>query len=105
MNDLKQTHDFCYKHRESVLSSDLCGCFYCCKIFKPDQIKEWVDQDETALCPHCCIDSVLGHNDVSDLSEDFLRKMHAYWFSRGTAYRMKDGEVVETYEYGNFKKE
>ena len=51
---------------------------YC---FKPADILEWTDDDQTALCPNCGIDSVIGDKSgypVTDL--DFLKQMHTYWF-------------------------
>ena len=29
-------------------------------VFKPADILEWTDDDQTALCPNCGIDSVIG---------------------------------------------
>lgn len=49
-------HRFSIKHREQVLSSDICGCLYCLKTFRPAEIEEWVDKapgtevGQTALC-------------------------------------------------------
>ncbi|MDR2581783.1 MAG: cytoplasmic protein [Fibromonadaceae bacterium] len=50
-------------HNESSLKKDdLCGCFYCLKIFNPSEITEWTDEEseKTAMCPYCEIDSVIG---------------------------------------------
>ena len=54
-------------------------------IFAPNKIIEWIDEGgvrigETALCPKCDIDSVIGDKDVMDITPEFLQKMHAYWF-------------------------
>jgi hypothetical protein len=52
-------------------------------LYAPSEIREWVDTDETtALCPRCGIDSVIGSASGYQLSEDFLKKMHRYWFER-----------------------
>ncbi len=72
-------------HREELASSDVCGCFYCIQIYNPAEIKEWVDKDENgigscALCAKCGIDSVIGSASGYPITEDFLRKMHNYWF-------------------------
>lgn len=73
-------------HREQVLSSDTCGCFYCLKTFRPAEIEEWVDEaqgtgvGQTALCPRCGIDSVLGSASGFPLTNDFLQRMNSYWF-------------------------
>jgi len=48
-------------------------------------IEEWVDEDaagvgQTALCPRCGIDSVIGDQSGYEISASFLAKMHSYWF-------------------------
>ena len=85
---LESAHRHCDNHRAELLASDLCGCFYCLKIFNPSEIDDWVDEKtdeaegETALCPHCGIDSVLGSASGLTPTETFLREMHFYWFQR-----------------------
>jgi len=71
----------CIRHREEVLKSGDCGCFYCLSVFKPIDISEWVDDDQTALCPNCGVDSVIGDKSgypVTDIN--FLEQMHTFWF-------------------------
>jgi hypothetical protein len=78
---LTASHKLSIRHREDILHSDNCGCFYCLTVFKPADILEWTDDDQTALCPNCGIDSVIGDKSgypVTDL--DFLKQMHTYWF-------------------------
>ena len=83
--DIREAHHHSAKQRLEIKASTTCGCFYCCSIFEPAKIEDWVDENEsgvgqTALCPSCGIDSVLG--DKSDISIDpeFLKKMKHYWF-------------------------
>jgi hypothetical protein len=66
-----------------VERSKLVGCFYCLRTFPPSEIKEWIDNRETALYPYCGIDAVLP--DSVDISAGFLKMMHNYWFSAATA--------------------
>jgi hypothetical protein len=77
------THSSC--HREEVLSSQTCGCFYCLAIFEPDEIKDWIDEEngvgQTALCPKCGIDSVIGSESGFPITQEFLGEMCGYWFS------------------------
>ncbi|MFN3652323.1 MAG: cytoplasmic protein [Armatimonadota bacterium] len=68
-------------HRTAVLASDWCGCFYCCRIFSPVAIEEWTDEGETAICPWCGIDSVIGSESGCPITEAFLNEMKDYWFS------------------------
>jgi len=90
--DIIATHRYSSNHRESVLASEVCGCFYCLSIFSPSEIEEWIDarEDETdinktgqtALCPHCGIDSVIGSASGYPVDRQFLKKMNDYWFQR-----------------------
>lgn len=72
-------------HRVEVEASDRCGCFFCFRTFVPGAIKSWVDKNQTALCPSCGVDSVIGSASKHRLDDAFLRKMHGHFF----AYRSK----------------
>lgn len=77
-----KAHPHCSKHKAEVQSSRVCGCFYCLKTFPPSDIKEWIDRGETALCPKCGIDSVIGSGSGFPITDPkFLRRMHDRWFS------------------------
>jgi hypothetical protein len=69
------------KHRQEIIQSDKCGCFYCFTTFRPMEILEWVDDDTTALCPNCGIDSVIGDKSGYPATDvEFLKQMHFQWF-------------------------
>ena len=59
--ELKEIHDKSSYHRDAIEKSLWCGCFYCLNTFRPEEIEEWIDKSQTALCPKCGIDSVLPH--------------------------------------------
>ena len=89
MNEVDQpehirAHAHSIRNREEVLASERCGCFYCCSRFAPAEIQEWVDErkggEQTALCPKCGIDSVIGSASGYPTSRVFLERMKAYWF-------------------------
>jgi hypothetical protein len=73
-------HDWSSYHRETLRESDVCGCFYCLAVFPPSEIEDWTDDDDTALCPKCGIDSVIGSVSGYSTERQFLRKMHDHWF-------------------------
>ncbi|MDB9496457.1 cytoplasmic protein [Spirulina major CS-329] len=78
-------HAHSIRHYDEIQRSDTCGCFYCCQIFPPSQIKEWVQDgdrpaDQTALCPHCGIDSIISSASGYPITAAFLHRMHDYWF-------------------------
>jgi hypothetical protein len=48
-------------------------------------IKHWVDEDsngqgQTARCPRCGIDSVIGDKSDFAITVEFLTEMRAHWF-------------------------
>lgn len=83
---LEEAHQHSLKNREEIVKSELCGCFYCEATFAPSEIEDWVDEGknsigQTALCPKCGIDSVVGSKSGLCISEkEFLKEMHKYWF-------------------------
>jgi hypothetical protein len=81
LDDQRSIHRHSSGHRKDIEQSSLCGCFYCTQTFPPSAIEEWVDDDQTALCPRCGIDSVLGNARLAFAADkDILRQMHRFWF-------------------------
>jgi hypothetical protein len=83
--DLKAAHKHSSKHRSEVLASQSCGCFHCRAVFPPSEITRWVDEDstgvgQTAMCPRCHIDAVIGSASGLTLDGAFLKRMHTHWF-------------------------
>jgi len=76
------------RNRDRVGAAASCGCFHCRSIFASDEIRQWVDDGQTALCPRCGIDSVLPG--VTDSA--ILAALHHHRFN--ATYRMtKDGRT------------
>ena len=78
-------HKHASKHRSEVERSARCGCFFCFRTFAPSSIKAWTENNQTALCPGCGVDAVLGSEGSPRIDDAFLRKMHGHFF----AYRSK----------------
>lgn len=83
--DIIEAHRRCSNHRDAIAQADRCGCFYCCAVFSPGEISDWVDpaSDDmqagtTALCPRCGIDSVIPLE--AGMDGAFLRRMKKHWF-------------------------
>ena len=75
-------HEHSSRHKLEIEQSELCGCFYCIDVFPPSEIEDWIDDgvDDTALCPRCGIDAVIGSASSYPIEKSFLRKMHSHWF-------------------------
>ena len=82
INDLIKAHEYCTNNKSEILNNNICGCFYCLKIFNSKEIESWLIIEETALCPYCGIDSVIGSNSGYKISLQFLKKMNKYWFKK-----------------------
>jgi hypothetical protein len=77
---LKAAHKHCSNHRVELERSEICGCFYCLSTFPPSAISEWIDDGQTAMCPNCPVDSVLGSASGYPITRDFLQRMHDHYF-------------------------
>jgi hypothetical protein len=83
--DLRDAHKHSSIHRSELEAGSSCGCFYCCSIFHPSEVIEWCDANElnigqTAICPKCGVDSVLGSSSNYPINTEFLQLMKSYWF-------------------------
>jgi hypothetical protein len=77
--DLVELHTDSRRNRSSLAKAAVCGCFYCLSEYPFDRIAAWTDEGETAICPVCGVDSVLGFASPGADTE-LLRKMHDRWF-------------------------
>ena len=85
--DLKAAHEAARYNKDKLAHDSKCGCFYCLKIFSPSEIEDWcpeLDEDEevTAVCPYCGIDSVIGESSGFPITQEFLQVMHDRWFGK-----------------------
>jgi hypothetical protein len=73
-------HKHCSLHRAEIERSSICGCFYCLSVFPPSDIVEWIDGGQTAICPRCPVDSIIGSASGYPITKEFLQRMHDHWF-------------------------
>lgn len=82
-----EAHHACSNHKEALSKDNVCGCFYCLRIFDPALIEDWIiddnpiDRGGTAICPYCDVDAVIGESSGYPITEDFLRGMKKVWFN------------------------
>lgn len=50
------------------------------KIFSPKEITEWIDNNKTAVCPYCGVDSIIRESSGYPITKEFLEIMKTYWF-------------------------
>lgn len=66
-----------FKNKHSISQTKTVGCYHCLSVFESSEIKNYTDQGETVLCPHCDTDTVVPTASVSQLkkiNEFFLKK-------------------------------
>ncbi|QNF34767.1 hypothetical protein HUW51_19290 [Adhaeribacter swui] len=77
-------HDKSSSHKKEIMESEQCVCFYCQGIYSPTEIVEWINENnggETAVCPKCGIDSVLGSKSGLPITDkEFIEEMTEYFF-------------------------
>lgn len=77
-------HDHSFKNRPEVTASNACGCYCCLAIFPPTEIDEWLkeqDGQESAFCPRCGIDAVIGLASGFPITPEFMQEMRRRWFT------------------------
>lgn len=79
--DVIKAHEHSIYNKTELEASEKCGCFYCLSIFSPSEINEYIDEepDETAICPFCFVDSVIGDRSGYPITEEFLKRMKQCW--------------------------
>ena len=84
---LTAAHKHCILNYDEIISSKVCGCFYCLKIYSPDKVPHWLNENKTAVtCQYtalcfCGNDAVIGSQSGYPISKKFLTDMHHRWFS------------------------
>ena len=87
LNPIVVAHKHSSNHRKEILSSEVCGCFYCLEIYPPSEIQDWVDDNQCALCAKCGIDSVISSASNYQINKEFLNAMNEYWFQRTVSFQ------------------
>lgn len=79
---LLAAHKASFQNERLVKESEVCGCFFCGKIFPAIEVKDWCPDgaDATATCPYCGVDSVIPDASGWPLTPDFLVVMRSRWF-------------------------
>ncbi len=72
-------------NEDEVKASDQCGCFHCLEIFDASEIEDWVETEgahsQSAVCPHCDVESVIGDAAGYPLTEEFLTALRDVQFA------------------------
>jgi hypothetical protein len=80
--EASRLHRHTRANRMELEESEVCGCLACERIYFPSEIVRWAD-GETAVCPHCGIDAVVGSASGIPIMPGVLRRAHERWFLVG----------------------
>lgn len=74
---LEYLHKLSWKSRSLIEVAGVGSCFDCFSYVDYNKINQWTDNQQTAICPHCSIDSIIpGYIHVDTLTE-----MHDKYFT------------------------
>jgi len=77
---IEKAIDFATSNRVALQQSDKAGCYYCKKIYNASLVTNYLESEETALCPKCGIDSVIPSKSPIELTPRNLADLNKHWF-------------------------
>lgn len=77
---IKKIHAYASHNKALIEKSQKCYCFYCKNVMDSSEINRYLDEEETALCPKCGIDSIIPDGIDENIDKGIIEEMHDYWF-------------------------
>jgi hypothetical protein len=77
---IKAAIKFATTNKKALEISEKAGCYYCLKIYPANEVTDFLEVEDTALCPHCGIDSVLPGKSPYELTSETLKELNKFWF-------------------------
>lgn len=94
MNELVAAYRYVTNNWQQINASRMCGCCSCMQIFPAEEVAAWTGLDmhnmndpkavdnQTALCPRCGTEAVIGDKAGFPIHANFLMRMNEAWFQR-----------------------
>lgn len=82
MTSLAQFPLFAIKNKSLIDLSNKIGCFHCLKMVDKDQIKDFTDNGQTAICPLCSVDSLVGDACGVAINNETLLQANNFWYKK-----------------------
>ncbi len=76
----ERLHTYASNNQKLIEESENCYCFHCNKKLKATDIEKYIDNNQTALCPHCLSTSIIPDNIPEHMDSAINEEMHKYWF-------------------------
>lgn len=80
LNMYQIANEFSMKNKKQLEKSKKCGCFGCVNTFKPSEVVEYIVGEDTAVCPYCGTDAVLGDYSGFPATKKFMKEMNKEHF-------------------------
>lgn len=91
-------HKHSLNNKDEISTSQNCACFHCFRTYSPNEIEYYIEENdgkETALCPYCLCDTVIGDASGIVISDELLDEL-AHTYLRGlTREEMKDTKPTQ----------
>lgn len=78
----REFHKHTFQNREEIERSTMCGCASCGTIFPAKDVVDYFSDTagDTAVCPECAIDAVIGDACGLPVNEQVMRQLNKAWF-------------------------
>lgn len=75
-------HSHSIRNRKEIDQSEYCHCFSCIRSYPSPVVMNFIKdgESETALCPYCSIDTVIGDACGLELNPEILTALNKQWF-------------------------
>lgn len=77
---IEKLHSYSSHNKDLISKASKCYCFYCKHAFDSNEINNYIDDGQTALCPNCDIDSIIPDSIDEKINESIIDEMNKYWF-------------------------
>lgn len=77
---LKDAHLLTSCNRSEIEASEECGCICCQRIFPAEEVVDFADGGETAICPYCDCDALIGSGSGLELTKELLSELNKKYF-------------------------
>ena len=77
---LSTLHTYTLKNKSLIEKSKICYCYHCKNKILVEDIVDYLDEGETAVCPKCNVDSLIPDCIDEEITDKVIDDMNRYWF-------------------------
>lgn len=80
--EMRKAHKFTHSNLWYLSENQTCRCIYCLEEFESNEIDDYT-LDDTALCPRCGIDAVIGEKSGCIITKEEAEEFYEFFFLSG----------------------